>query len=46
MLTELWRRIDEYSKNFNKETENVKKRTTEWNNTINEKCTRENQQQI
>lgn len=25
MLTELWRRIDEYSKNFNKETENVKK---------------------
>ena len=25
MLTELWRRIDEHSENFNKESENVKR---------------------
>ena len=47
MLTDLGRRIDENSENFNKELENVKKepiRTEEYNNG-NEKFARGNQQQ-
>ena len=44
MITELGKRIDEHSENFNKELENIKKelgRTEEYNN-LNEKHTRRN----
>jgi len=34
MLSELGKRIDEYSKNFNKELENIKKNQSELKNTI------------
>ena len=36
MLTELGRRMDEHSKNFNKELENIKKNQTQLKNTITE----------
>ena len=36
MLTELGRRMDEHSKNFNKETENIKKNQSELKNTLTE----------
>ena len=36
MLTELRRRKDEQSENFNKKLENIKKNQTELNNTIME----------
>ena len=36
MLTELWRRVDEHSENFNKELENRKKNPSELRNTITE----------
>ena len=37
MLTELWERIDEYSESFNKELENIKKKTkSEMKNSIAE----------
>ena len=44
MITELGKRTDEHSENFNKELENIKKelgRTEEYNN-LNEKHTRRN----
>lgn len=37
MLTELGKRTDEYSENFNTELENIKKNQLELKNTINEK---------
>ena len=38
MLTELGKRIDEHSENFNKELENIKKNQSEVKNTVtNEK---------
>ena len=36
MLTELRKRIEECSENFNKELENIKKNQSEMNNTITE----------
>ena len=36
MLTELGRRMDEHSENFNKELENIKKNKSELKNTITE----------
>ena len=36
MLTELWKRIEEHSKNFNTEVENIKKNQSQLNNTITE----------
>ena len=33
MLDELWKRIDEYSKHFNKELENIKNNQSEQKNT-------------
>ena len=37
MLTELWKRIAEYSESFNKELENSKKNQSELKNTTTEK---------
>lgn len=36
MLTELWKRIDEFSENFNKQLENIKKNQSELKYTITE----------
>ena len=36
MLTELWKRTEEHSKNFNTEVENIKKNQSQLNNTITE----------
>ena len=36
LLTELWRRMDKNSGNFNEELENMKKNQTELKNTITE----------
>ena len=36
MLTELGKRTDEHSENFNKELENIKKKQSEMKNTITE----------
>lgn len=49
MFTELRRRKEKYSKNFNKDSENVRKyqaEVTELANNLNEKYNRNNQQQI
>lgn len=40
MLTELWRVMDEYRKNFNKETENIRSHRAEEYNKYTEKFTR------
>lgn len=36
MLTELWKRIDEFSENFNKQLESIKKNQSELKYTITE----------
>ena len=46
ILTEPGRRMEEHSENFNEELENITKNQSELQNTITEKYTRGNQQQI
>ena len=43
MITELWRRKDEQSENFNRELENIKKKQSELKNTITEMKNRKQQ---